>query len=293
MSEQKLEFTGERFVPECEREIWYEHYHRYLMACDLVAGKKVLDAACGEGYGSQLLASYADKVVGVDIDQNSINHAKQRYGGQANLKFMTADVLEVPIPDNSFDVVVSFETLEHLSQHQELLNEFKRLLKPDGILIISTPDKAEYSDKTGFENEYHVKELYRDEFKELLENYFSQQVWLGQKLMFTSTLWQLDKPLNTVKWQHLEDEKTLREQGLSYPPLYYVVVASNNDNSMATVNDSYIFTEQAESVYGHYHAVIRAHIKAEQDHQVLMEKQEKWLNHPVIGRLIRWLDRGK
>jgi len=292
MSDQNLEFTGERFVPECEREIWYEHYHRYLMACDLVSGKKVLDAACGEGYGSHLLAAYAEKVVAVDIDQNSITHAKQRYH-RDNLKFIKADVLDIPIPDNSFDVVVSFETLEHLAAHQDLLAEYKRLLNDDGVLIVSTPDKAEYSDKTGFENEYHVKELYRHEFKALLDGYFSQQVWLGQKLMFNSAIWQLDKTLNSVKWQHLEDQNIVREQALSYPPMYYVVVASNTEKNISNVSDSYIFTEQAESVYGHYHAVIRAHIKAEQDHQALMEKQQKWLNHPIIGRLIRWLDRGQ
>ena len=290
MSEQKLEFTGERFVPECEREIWYEHYHRYLMACDVVSGKKVLDAACGEGYGSHLLASYADKVVAVDIDESSIDHAKRRYR-RDNLKFLCADVLEIPIPDNSFDVVVSFETLEHLAEHQQLLSEFKRVLKEDGVLIISTPDKAEYSDKTGFDNEYHVKELYRHEFKELLDSHFTLQEWLGQKLMFTSTLWQLDTPLNTVKWQHLEDEKAVREQGMSYQPMYFVVVASNHEKTMTKLRDSYVFTEQAESVYGHYHAVIRAHIKAEKDHQALMERQQKWLNHPIIGRMIRWLDR--
>ncbi len=290
MSEHNLEFTGERFVPECEREIWYEHYHRYLMACDLVRGKKVLDAACGEGYGSHLLATYADKVVAVDIDQNSINHAKQRYR-RNNLKFIKADVLEIPIPDDSFDVVVSFETLEHLAEHQDLLAEYKRLLTNDGCLIISTPDKAEYSDKTGFSNEYHVKELYHHEFKELLDGHFSHQVWLGQKLMFNSAIWQLDKTLETVQWQHLEGNNTVREQQLSYPPMYYVVVASNSDKNLPEVHDSYVFTEQAESVYGHYHAVIRAHIKAEKDHQALMEKQQKWLNHPIIGRVIRWLDR--
>jgi len=292
MSEQNLEFTGERFVPECEREIWYEHYHRYLMVSELVTGKKVLDAACGEGYGSALIASYADKVVGVDIDANSIKHAKQRYVA-SNLKFVCADVLAIPIPDSSFDVVVSFETLEHLAEHEQLLAEYKRLLTDDGVLIISTPDKAEYSDKTGFNNEYHVKELYRHEFKSLLDSHFSEQIWLGQKLMFNSVIWQLDKPVEDFSWQHLDQNNTVNEQHIPYPPIYYIVVAAQNRTVIEKVRDGYVFSEHEETVYGHYHAVIRAHIKAEQDLITLQQKQQNWLNHPLIGRLIRWFDREK
>lgn len=290
MSEQNLDFTGERFVPECEREIWYEHYHRYLMVSELVSGKKVLDAACGEGYGSALIATYADKVVGVDIDAKSIQHAKQRYQAD-NLKFVCANVLDIPIPDNSFDVVISFETLEHLAEHEQLLAEYKRLLTDKGILIISTPDKAEYSDKTGFNNEYHVKELYREEFKALLDQWFSEQVWLGQKLMFNSVIWQLDKPLQDFSWQHLDKHNGIKEQVIAYPPIYYVVVAGNDYKALKKLHDGYIFSEYEETVYGHYHAVIRAHIKAEQDCKALQQKQQKWLSHPLIGRLIRWLDR--
>ncbi len=275
MSEQNLEFTGERFVPECEREIWYEHYHRYLMVSELVTGKKVLDAACGEGYGSALLAGYADKVVGVDIDAKSIQHAKQRYHAD-NLKFVCANVLAIPIPDNSFDVVVSFETLEHLAEHEELLTEYRRLLKDDGILIISTPDKAEYSDKTGFNNEYHVKELYRHEFKALLDRSFTEQVWLGQKLMFNSVIWQLDKTIDDFNWQYLDQHNTIKEQVIPYAPIYYIVVAGNQKEALDKVRGGYIFSEYEETVYGHYHAVIRAHIKAEQDCKVLQQKQQKF-----------------
>ncbi len=79
----ELPFTGERFTPECLREIWYEHYHRYAFARALVKGRRVADVACGEGYGAALLAAAATTVVGVDIDPASVAHARQRYGGSA------------------------------------------------------------------------------------------------------------------------------------------------------------------------------------------------------------------
>ncbi|MCW5579095.1 MAG: class I SAM-dependent methyltransferase, partial [Dokdonella sp.] len=79
---QPLPFTGERFTPECVREIWYEHWHRYAFARGLVAGKRVLDAACGEGYGSALLAAVAGSVTGVDVDADAIAHARARYGAR-------------------------------------------------------------------------------------------------------------------------------------------------------------------------------------------------------------------
>ena len=87
MSEQ-LDFTGERFTPDCPREIWYEHFHRYVFAQALVTGKTVLDAACGEGYGSALLARTAASVVGVDLAAEAILHAKTRYCGFENLDFI-------------------------------------------------------------------------------------------------------------------------------------------------------------------------------------------------------------
>src|SRR5689334_11915356 len=86
-----LPFTGERFTPECVREIWYEHWHRYAFARRLVQGKRVLDCACGEGYGSALLADGAAEVVGVDIDAAAIAHAEERYGARANLRYEKGD----------------------------------------------------------------------------------------------------------------------------------------------------------------------------------------------------------
>ena len=109
-----LEFTGERFTPENSREIWYEHYHRYALASQLVNGLHVLDAACGEGYGSELLAGTAASVTAVDISAQTIEHASKRYGQVENLEFIEADCSHLDMEEHKFDAIISFETLEHL-----------------------------------------------------------------------------------------------------------------------------------------------------------------------------------
>src|SRR5436190_4788638 len=109
--EKHLEWTGERYVPEVSGNIRLEHLHRYLIARELSRDKCVLDIACGEGYGSNLLASVAANVVGVDIAQNAIDHAAVRYSRQ-NLQFKQGSCEAIPLPDGAVDVVVSFETIE-------------------------------------------------------------------------------------------------------------------------------------------------------------------------------------
>src|SRR5512146_3443739 len=108
-----LPFTGERFTPECVREIWYEHWHRYAFAREFARGKRVLDAACGEGYGSALLAGTAARVLGVDIADDAIAHARARYM-RANLRFERGACTALDVPAASFDLAVSFETVEHV-----------------------------------------------------------------------------------------------------------------------------------------------------------------------------------
>ncbi len=119
-----LEWTGERFLPWlAESTIGYEHLHRYRYAATLVTGKRVLDLASGEGYGSKILAETASSVVGVDIDENAICHATQRYGREA-LQFIIGSITAVPISENhSFDVIVCFEAIEHIEEQEKLLGE--------------------------------------------------------------------------------------------------------------------------------------------------------------------------
>jgi len=115
------EFTGERFLPGVAGEIAYEHWHRYAFARRFVAGKRVLDAACGEGYGTALVAEVAASAVGVDIDAAVVATARGAYAQRANLRFEVASVTLLPLADQSIDVVVSFETVEHVSAHEQTM----------------------------------------------------------------------------------------------------------------------------------------------------------------------------
>ncbi|MCB1571321.1 MAG: class I SAM-dependent methyltransferase, partial [Xanthomonadales bacterium] len=134
-----LEFTGERFTPECVREIWYEHWHRYAFAMPLCRDKRVLDAACGEGYGSDLLAGVAAEVLGLDISEAAVAHASKRYGNRGNLHFETGDASALGFDDACFDVVVPLETLDHLDAQDRLVAGFAPVLREAGLLLIPPP----------------------------------------------------------------------------------------------------------------------------------------------------------
>jgi GT2 family glycosyltransferase/ubiquinone/menaquinone biosynthesis C-methylase UbiE len=182
-----VEFTGERYIPTIGGNIALEHWHRYLAAKHLVEGKDVLDIACGDGYGSFVLAETAKSVVGVDINQESIIAAQENYF-KSNLTFMEGNCDAVPLGDGSVDCVISFETLEHHNQHEEMLKEIKRVLRPSGLLVLSTPDRCIYSEKLGICNEFHVRELNREELESLLKRYFSYYSILGQRIIYGSAL---------------------------------------------------------------------------------------------------------
>jgi len=268
-----LDFTGERFTPECVREIWYEHMHRYAFAQSFVRGRRVLDAACGEGYGSALLAAVAGEVVGVDISSQAITHARARYGANPKLEFRNGDATQLDeFSDASFDVIVSFETLEHVHAQGQMLAGFKRLLKADGLLLISSPDKRTYSDLTGYRNEHHVRELYRDELESLLRSEFNGVRLLGQKLLFQSVLWDPDTAQGTATASTLTEHGELQSR-LDYAPLYYLAICTHRAEQLPIdAGAVHLFGDSAESVYSHYNDEIRRHIAA--GHRLMALDQE-------------------
>jgi 2-polyprenyl-3-methyl-5-hydroxy-6-metoxy-1,4-benzoquinol methylase len=160
-SGRDIEWTGERCVPwSPDIQVIYEHYHRYAIARDFARGKRVLDLASGEGYGSALLAEVATEVVGVDIDEASVAHASRTYTAP-NLRFETGSMVNTSLlsDEAEFDLVVCFEAIEHVDDHDAVMKLARGRLANDGILLISTPDTAVYRHDHGNENPFHVHEL--------------------------------------------------------------------------------------------------------------------------------------
>jgi ubiquinone/menaquinone biosynthesis C-methylase UbiE len=182
---EDLAWTGERLVTTCHRPLVYEHLHRYALVFGLAKRKRVLDIACGEGYGANLLARVASKVIGVDLDAGTIAHAKAKYR-RRNLHFLQGSCTEIPCEDHSVDLVASFETIEHISEHDRFLSEIKRVIAPGGILVISSPHKAEYQKVSEAANPFHEAELDHDEFVQLITKTFKHCVTAKQRLVIGS-----------------------------------------------------------------------------------------------------------
>ena len=221
----ELEATGERFLPEMQGTIALEHLHRYALARDFSAGKVVLDIACGEGYGSAVLAGTASRVYGVDIAPDAIAHAKAAYQ-RSNLEFLVGRCAKIPLPDCAVDLVVSFETIEHHTEHEAMFAEIKRVLRPGGVMIMSSPDKLEYTERNNHANAYHVKELYADEFQRLVERYFSRVAMLGQRVLYASAILPQGLSGEAVHY-YREQGPTVQATRRLVLPCYQVAIASD------------------------------------------------------------------
>ena len=168
-----MEFTGERVVPgRTDPDLLNEHIARYGFAEELVSGKRVLDAGCGVGYGAQRLARRAARVTALDITLAPLLESRSKYGA-ANADPCQADCGRLPFRSESFDVVVAFETIEHLSDAGAFLGETARVLTPPGLLIVSTPNRDYYEESRAEPNPFHVREFSHEEFREELESRFS------------------------------------------------------------------------------------------------------------------------
>ena len=256
MAHPVLPFTGERYTPECALEISTEHWHRYAFARALAPGRRVLDAACGEGYGSALLAQAGGEVLGLDISVDAVAHATARYEGIAGLRFERADAAALgDHADASFDLIVSFETLEHVHEQTRLLDGFARLLAPGGLLLVSTPDKRNYTELTGEVNPHHVRELYRDEFEALLAARFPARRLYGHKNLFQSVLWSLDGRGGGAQASTLEAGDAVVD-GVGPAPLYYLAACARDEAVLASLPALSLFGDAGESVYADYRAEI-------------------------------------
>lgn len=296
----------ERMIPEYHKHslIYGEHIVRYLSAASLLKGKIVLDIASGSGYGTQILSREAKKVIGVDISEDSVEYAKQNYGSN-NTTYLVGDGEKIPLPDKHVDVVVSFETIEHIEDYKQFMAEVKRVLKDDGLLVLSTPNDLEFAEG----NHFHLHEFKEEELIKLTEEYFEfntsyfQGTWNYTALLEkTSINHEFYKPLTTLNAAPLKPENYL----------YFFMLCSNRAitekvQELAVISEHYSDRrnqEKTELTQNHIDNLedqltsARKYVKDQsrltQNQQLHIEKLEAELNsyrnskaHQVIKKLHR------
>lgn len=167
-----MEFTGERVIPgKTDPDLFNEHLARYRFAETLASGRRILDAGCGAGYGTALLAQRAEAANGVDLSHEALHWAKREYA-DSKAAFSQADCSVLPFRDGSFDLITAFEVIEHLPDWKGLLLEARRVLTDSGQLLVSTPNRVYYQESRAEPNPFHVHEFDHDEFKRELEAVF-------------------------------------------------------------------------------------------------------------------------
>ena len=210
----------EQVIPNLNDYTYKRHWERYKFACPFAEGKKVLSVACGTGYGEYYFTSQgkASRVLGLDYSQEAIEYARKKYH-HLNLSYLNMDARDLgSLESSSFDLVVSFETIEHLDEDKKFLRELKRICKPGGIIILSTPNKA-YSYRSVIKKRplasFHVREYRESEFKRLISEFFDNYKLYGQKIILKRSLFNLPKYLYLKLSGKLED---FEKEDLSVKP---------------------------------------------------------------------------
>lgn len=239
-----LTFSGERLTAAISGQVEIEHYHRYLLAREFCRGKDVLDVAAGEGYGTALLAQVARSAVGIEIDADTVAAARKEFQ-RPNLRFEQGDARALSLPDASVDVVASFETLEHLAEQDLFLSEIRRVLRPGGLLIISTPDRDAYSPIGTPPNPYHVLELTRAEFEGLLLRHFSHAALSAQRALIGSVILGSGQDASARTYERRSDAFI---EGCDHLPRAPYLVALASDSTLPPLpNSVYVYRSDLDT----------------------------------------------
>ncbi len=246
---RSLAWTGERLTSETGGQVEIEHLHRYFFARSLCRGLDVLDIASGEGYGAALLAQVARQVVGVEISAEAVAHAQAAYH-RPNLRYQQGDARRIPLPDASVDVVVSFETIEHFDEHEIFMKEVGRVLRPDGYLIISSPERDNYSPAGAAPNPHHVRELTRNEFDDILRRSFKHVTLYAQRALLGAALIPETGTAEATPFLTFERRSEVLFEGSSgLPRAPYLVAVASHVARPACQGSLYVETSGVEGIF--------------------------------------------
>ncbi len=179
-SDDVLSLTGERTVPGLAEENYWFRRHEvvYQRLMDHCAGRDVLEAGSGEGYGADLIANVARRVIALDYDDSAVAHVRARY---PRVEMRQGNLAELPLDDGAVDVVVNFQVIEHLWDQSQFVDECARVLRPSGVLLMSTPNRITFSPGRDTPiNPFHTRELNAAELTELFTDAgFAIEAMLG------------------------------------------------------------------------------------------------------------------
>ena len=252
----ELENTGERFLPGpiSSAEVAYDHFTRYRLAERYVEGKDTIDMGCGAGDGTHHLAGIARTVVGVDLSEDAVAYASTHHRAP-NLRYDAGNVTDLPYEDESFEAAVSFKVLEHLEDPEELVLQAKRLLKSDGVFVVSTPNKQTYSIDRHRANPHHVSEMYPLEFRELLERTFEYVQMYWQGALAGSVITPDPKELPEDGRVTLESAQfSLPDPafGCGSPATLHMVAVCTNGESPEPLDGPYLILDRDRQIYEEY-----------------------------------------
>ena len=217
--------SGERPTAENTTSIHQrgENLARYLFAARYIQGKTVLDAGCGAGYGSVYLKSFGPRhLVGVDVSAEAVAFARKEHGAPG-LEFAAMSLSELGYADGTFDVVVMIEVVEHITNASECMAEIRRVLKPGGVLVLSTPNQTEHPGQLF--NPFHVHEYTRDELQGLLAPVFRHVAIFGYGWTLGMFAWPMDGP-----GEHpIHVEPCLLKEAAAVEPPFFVAVCSQQE----------------------------------------------------------------
>lgn len=237
--------SSERQLNSENNPWWGEHLHRYQEAAKLIPKQelKILDIACGSGFGSDFLAQLGNTVIGGDVSEAVIKECRSNFN-RSNVSFEVVDGTNLPYTDETFDIIISFETIEHTTEYQKMLNEFKRVVKKNGLIILSTPNFVINSPSGSVTNPYHTQEWIYEELFDILSHTFSNVKLLGQAYTRYSNKSSLKYKIGEFL------ENILYKRGVRKIPIKFQDIIMNIiiNEPMYPLSTNYSFTENIDEI---------------------------------------------